>query len=306
MRHLELFSGTHSFGKVSSKYNFEVYSLDRDLGPECPFKTGYKSKKHIKTDIMTWNYKEYPKYYFDLITASPVCLWWSCLRNTSLGRKLKGMKEGEVLTREHLQADIDNFGKPMVDKVFEILEYFQPTYWIIENPQTGKMKHYIEEKYSEFNTFYDVDYCMYSEWGYKKRTRFWTNINGFDAKLCDGNCGNMITIKTQDNAIHKGTKEKIKGDTRTLHKNPIGDYYKAKNRKIHKGIVGFPAGSNCKLIKKMRNDPNSEYIEINGILKKKHSISIQDLGGGKSRLERYRIPLKLIQSFLDILDYDIL
>jgi hypothetical protein len=27
--------------------------------------------------------------------------------------------------------------------------------------------------------FYDVDYCMYSDWGYKKRTRIWTNKTDF-------------------------------------------------------------------------------------------------------------------------------
>jgi len=82
MNHLELFSGTHSFGKVSSKLGYNVYSLDRDLDAECPLKSGYVSNTHIKEDIMTWNYKIYPKRYFKIITASPVCLWWSALRNT--------------------------------------------------------------------------------------------------------------------------------------------------------------------------------------------------------------------------------
>ena len=52
MNHLELFSGTHSFGKVSSKLGYNVYSLDRDLGDE---NDGYKSENHFKEDIMTWD-----------------------------------------------------------------------------------------------------------------------------------------------------------------------------------------------------------------------------------------------------------
>ena len=42
--------------------------------------------------------------------------------------------------------------------------------------------------------FHDVDYCMYSDWGYKKRTRIWTNKQEWVGKLCDGSgsCGNMI------------------------------------------------------------------------------------------------------------------
>ena len=43
MNHLELFSGTHSFGKVSKKHGFNVVSLDRDLGGSCPLGSGYIS-----------------------------------------------------------------------------------------------------------------------------------------------------------------------------------------------------------------------------------------------------------------------
>ena len=44
--------------------------------------------------------------------------------------------------------------------------------------------------------FYDIDYCMYSDWGYKKTTRVWTNRTDFIPLRCDGkgNCGNMINL----------------------------------------------------------------------------------------------------------------
>ncbi len=185
-RHLELFSGTHSFGKVSHDLGYEIVSLDRDLKAECPFGTGYKSEKHIQADIMSWEYKIYPKGHFNLITASPVCMWWSQLRLTCLGRQLKGYDK--PLTREMLDNDIEMYGIPMVNKVFEIIEYFNPDYFIIENPQSGRMKDYIPEMIP----FYDVDYCKYSDWGYRKRTRFWTNIKGFEPKLCKKDCENMV------------------------------------------------------------------------------------------------------------------
>ena len=177
MNHLELFSGTHSFGKVSSKLGYNVISLDRDLGAECPFKSGYKSKKHIKEDIMTWDYKIYPTGHFKLITASPVCLWWSRLRYSWIGRKIKA-HGNEIITKEILDEDIQKYGVPMVDKVFEIIEYFNPEYFIIENPKTGQMKEYI----SDMIPFLDVDYCRYG-FNYKKPTRFWTNIE-FNNKKC--------------------------------------------------------------------------------------------------------------------------
>ena len=54
------------------------------------------------------------------------------------------------------------------------------------------MKDYIDKP------FYDVDYCKYAAWGYRKRTRVWTNIFGFTLKTCKKDCPNM-----------EGTKHKI-------------------------------------------------------------------------------------------------
>lgn len=187
MRILELFSGTHSIGKVASKLGYEVVSLDRDLGAE---NDGYKSDYHIKADIMTWDYKnQFKEGDFTLITASPVCLFWSSLRNTWIGRKSKTINpDGSIVSREDIERDINLYGKPMVDKCFEIIEYFKPNYWWIENPQTGRMKNYISEKYPQYNNYYDVDYCKYSNWGYRKKTRLWTNIIDFKPKICNKDC----------------------------------------------------------------------------------------------------------------------
>jgi hypothetical protein len=172
VRVLELFSGTGSIQKVCVERGWDVVSLDRDL------------KADIKEDIMTWDYKkDYKPGDFDIITASPVCLWWSKLRNTWIGRKIKAHGD-KLITKELLLEDIEKYGKPMVDKVREIIDYFKPKYWWIENPQTGKMKEYITDL-----DYYDVDYCKYSNWGYKKRTRFWTNIKGFEPKKCNKDCG---------------------------------------------------------------------------------------------------------------------
>jgi hypothetical protein len=284
-RLLELFSGTHSIGKEAHKKGYEVYSLDKDLGGECPFGSKYKSYKHLQEDILTWNYKQYPKGYFHLITASPVCLWWSPLRNTWIGRKLKGMDR--PLTREDIQNDIDKYGKPMVDKVREIIDYFKPKYWWIENPKTGKMKSYITDL-----DYYDVDYCKYCEWGYQKRTRFWTNIKGFKPKICKKDCENIVTIETQKGAVHKGYKTPIKGKTRTLHKNPIGDSKKA-CQKIHKTRMGTSKTiiDNGKVIRCNTKALREKYKKFKDITK--------EIGKSTNRLERYRIPPLLINDFLN-------
>jgi hypothetical protein len=75
---------------------------------------------------------------------------------------------------------------PILRKAEEIINYFNPNYYFIENPQTGKMKRYINDK-----PYYDVDYCKYCDWGYRKRTRIWTNVQGFNAMTCKKDCINM-------------------------------------------------------------------------------------------------------------------
>ena len=205
MNVLELFSGTHSIGKVLKKEGYNIISLDRDIGGECPLNSGYdNSSNHIQEDILKWDYKIYPPGHFKLITASPVCLWWSSLRNTWIGRKMKSHGE-TIITKEILENDINIYGKPMIDKVIEIIEYFQPTYWWIENPSTGKMKHYIEEKYPEYNVFFDFDYCKYSDFGYKKASRFWTNIPNINPLKCKNDCGNLFYDEETKRKKHRLT-----------------------------------------------------------------------------------------------------
>jgi hypothetical protein len=173
VRVLELFSGTHSIGKVCAERDYKVISLDLNLPAT------------IKVDILKWDYKLYPVGYFDLITASPVCLWWSQLRLCNIGKVLKAHPEGKF-TRKMYEDDIINFGRPMVDKVMEIIKYFKPKYFWIENPQTGRMKDYITDL-----PYYDVDYCRYADWGYKKSTRIWTNIKNFIPKKCNKKCNSI-------------------------------------------------------------------------------------------------------------------
>ena len=251
MNHLELFSGTHSFGKVSSKLGFNVYSLDRDLGDE---NDGYKSANHFKQDIMTWDYKNYPKGFFHIINASPVCLWWSNLRRTWIGRKLKDHGD-KIITQEILDEDIENYGVPMVDKIFEIINYFDPDFFIVENPATGRMKDYI----NDLIPFYDIDYCKYSNWGYKKTSRFWTNIEGLQFKKCKNDCENIII----------NGKQKI-------HKIKLGS-----NKIIN---------DNGKLIRINTAELRKKYKDYE---------TIKSYTKTTTRYERYRIPEKIIEMFFN-------
>ena len=159
MKILELFSGTKSVSKAFP--DDEIVSLDIIS----------KHQPTIVCDIMEWNYKEYPPGSFDIIWASPPCIEYSILKhNTKMPTDLTG-------------------SDAIVKKTIEIIQYFNPAKWFIENPQTSLLK---KRPFMEHLPFYDVDYCRYSNWGYRKRTRIWTNVK-YETKLClkEGNCPNM-------------------------------------------------------------------------------------------------------------------
>ena len=175
MKLLELFSGTKSVGKVAEQLGYEVTSLDL-------------KNADINCDIMNWNYTVYEPGYFDVIWASPPCDTFSRLRESNIGR--------HGFTTERIQSYIDNIGLPILRKTELIIDYLKPTCYFIENPQTGKTKDYISKPY------YDVDYCKYADWGYRKRTRVWTNLQGFTPKLCKKDCNSMDGTRHKINIGH--------------------------------------------------------------------------------------------------------
>ena len=181
MKVLELFSGTGSVGKVCKEIGWETLSVDID------------GRADITIDILDWDYKQYDKDEFDVIWASPPCATFSAMQYSNLGR----VRNGGIFTKEMMESDMTTKGDPLVLKTLEIITYFNPHYWFMENPDTGRLK---DRPYMKDIPYYIVDYCMYSNWGYRKRTRIWTNKNNWIAKMCDGKgtCGNMTGRRHND------------------------------------------------------------------------------------------------------------
>ena len=201
-RVLELFSGTGSIGKCCKELGWESISVDL----ESKF-----NPTHL-CDIMDFNYKQYSPDYFDIVWASPPCTEYSHLQNTFLGRNKKGI----IFTKEIWEDNMKEADK-IVLKTLEIINYFKSEYYFIENPQTGKMK---DREIMKDIPFYDVDYCKYSLWGYKKRTRIWTNKENWTALTCKNDCDNIIKINNQ--VLHKermGTSKTIQDGDKIIRCN---------------------------------------------------------------------------------------
>ena len=165
MKLLELFSGTGSVGTVCKDMGWTVVSLDL-------------KGADINCDILQWKYKKYPVKYFDFVWASPPCIEYSIAKTV-------GMRK------------IDE-ANAIVLKTLEIINYFNPRVFTIENPQSGLLK----KQFMKGLPYFDIDYCKYGLI-YRKRTRLWTNLDTWTPRpLCKKDCDSM------DGNRHKETAQR--------------------------------------------------------------------------------------------------
>ena len=238
---LELFSGTGSVGKVCKQLGWETLSIDLIMEADH------------KCDIMDFDYKQYDKDEFDIVWASPPCEKYSALQRCWFGRE----RNGEIYTKEK-NLEEQNEADKLVEKTLEIIDYFKPKYWFIENPQTGDLKN---RNIMKNINFYDYDYCKYSDWGYKKTTRIWTNKKDLKPLKCLNDCDNMLITKTQK-----------------LHRERIG---------TSKTIIDEDKIVRCNTKKLREKYKDYENLQKYGL----HGTTLE---------QRYRIPEKIIfDLFLD-------
>ena len=189
MKLLELFSGTKYVGQVAEQLGYEVTSLDLiNADTNC--------------DIMNWNYTVYGSGHFDMIWASPPCTEYSCAKTVGV-------------------RNIDK-ANDIVLRTIAIIEFLNPKYYVIENPQTGKLK----DQWMMYGFPYvDVDYCKYGM-PYRKRTRLWNNV--FELKprpLCKKDCNSMVGSK------HIATAQR--GSRKTLYQyNTLSQLHSVPNELI--------------------------------------------------------------------------
>jgi site-specific DNA-cytosine methylase len=168
MKILELFSGTGSIGKAYP--DDEVISIDNN---------DRFNPTHL-ISIFDFDYKQYD--YFDYIHASPPCNEYSINQASWYGRRRR-VNGVLVLFNEDLhKIELDKSDK-LVLKALEIIEYFKPKYWTIENPYSNWRNSLKNRDIMKNIKYTIVDYCMY-DYPLKKPTIFFNNFD-LELKRCD-------------------------------------------------------------------------------------------------------------------------
>ena len=148
MKVLELFAGSRSFSKVAEELGNETFAVD------------IKDFDNIDyvADILDFDCSKIP-FKPDVIWASPPCTYFSV---ASIGHHWN--KDNTPKTKEAV------LGCQIIRKTLEIIDYFNPTYFFIENPR-GKLRKLDFMKYYPRTT---VTYCQYGDTRMKP-TDIWTN-----------------------------------------------------------------------------------------------------------------------------------
>jgi len=161
---LELFSGTKSIGKVFEKEGHEVISVDID--------NHFKPTHNVS--IHDFDYKQYD--YFDYIHASPPCRWFSGLQMCQYNKMR--MIDGNLVYYDKYfnEMMVETESDLFVKKALEIINYFKPVCWTMENPYSTNHYALHRRPYMADYKYCIVDYCKY-DYPVRKRTILFNNFN---------------------------------------------------------------------------------------------------------------------------------
>jgi site-specific DNA-cytosine methylase len=158
---LELFAGSRSVGKVAEELGMEVFSSDIN---------NFDGINYV-VNILEFDYSKVP-FTPDVIWASPPCTGFSV---AAIGHHWGGGKGAYVPKTETARLGIE-----LVKKTLEIIDYYKPKYWFMENPR-GVLRKMDIVKNLKRNT---VTYCQYGD-ERMKPTDIWTNSDVWvPRKMC--------------------------------------------------------------------------------------------------------------------------
>lgn len=151
MKVLELFAGSRSIGKASEILGYQVFSSDL---------INFEKIDYV-TSILDFDINKVP-FQPDIIWASPPCTGFSV---AALGHHWTGGKNAYIP-----KTDTAKLGIELAKKTIEIINYFKPKYFFIENPRGLLRKMYFMDNFIRQS----ITYCQYGDTRMKP-TDIWTN-----------------------------------------------------------------------------------------------------------------------------------
>jgi hypothetical protein len=151
MKVLELFAGSRSIGKASEILGYEVFSSDL---------INFEKIDYV-TSILDFDINKVP-FQPDIIWASPPCTGFSV---AALGHHWTGGKNAYIP-----KTDTAKLGIELAKKTIEIINYFKPKYFFIENPRGLLRKMDFMDNFKRQS----ITYCQYGDTRMKP-TDIWTN-----------------------------------------------------------------------------------------------------------------------------------
>tara|TARA_R110001606_G_scaffold34961_1_gene102325 strand:+ start:1035 stop:1682 length:648 start_codon:yes stop_codon:yes gene_type:complete len=189
MNTLDLCCGTKSFSKIADKYGYNTYTLD----------LLEKFEPTYCCDLLQWDYKQFPVGYFKIIWASPPCQSFSTM----------GGGKHRLKVDMTPKTDIAKNGDLYLKKVLEIIEYFKPSLYLIENPRALM-------RYSEYMINFNpiINECSYCKYGfpYMKNTDIFSNkqLNlekcFYKRKNVVNNCHHQTIKGSHTNRVRSGVQ----------------------------------------------------------------------------------------------------
>lgn len=156
----------------------------------------------------------------------------------------------------------------IVARTLEIIAYLQPERWWMENPDTGLLK---RQALVRDLAYVRVDYCRFSAWGYRKRTRVWY---GARRLMCaEARPSTVATGTSMDASRPLGDRLCLRWECTNL----LGDG--TLRHRVHLSCNG--AGISLYNLALVRTRMNGKPPPFSGL-------------PGATRAEKYRVPPRLV------------